>query len=151
MTLERDYNKVHSVSNLKLSMPGYVKVLLIEFNHEYIKQQFKASPYKEPTYGTKVQYVEFIDIPTFTKKQFNSLQWTCGKFLYYAQAINNIVIHALNDWTSQVIAGTMKTKEIHSCFLNYYMYKTDPSIIYYASEIMSSGDSNASYLVPSKA
>ena len=44
MTLEWDYNKVHSERNAKLLMPGYVKAALIKFNHESTTQQFSASP-----------------------------------------------------------------------------------------------------------
>ena len=68
MTLEWKYHKIHSERNVRLSMPGYVKEALIEFNHHFIKQQFSASPFRDPVYGRKVQYADVIDMPTFTKK-----------------------------------------------------------------------------------
>ena len=49
---------------------GYVNDTLIEFKHHFIKQQFSASPFRDPVYGRKVQYTDIIDIPTFTKKKF---------------------------------------------------------------------------------
>ena len=38
MTLEWDYNKIHSKQNVQLSMPGYVKEALIKFKHHFVKQ-----------------------------------------------------------------------------------------------------------------
>ena len=52
-------------------MPGYVKEVLIEFKHDFIKQQFLASSFRDPVYGRKVQYTDVIEIPTFTKKKFS--------------------------------------------------------------------------------
>ena len=68
-TLEWNYHKIHSKRNVRLSMPGYVKEALIKFKHQFIKQQFSASPFFDPVYGRKVQYADVIDIPTFTKKK----------------------------------------------------------------------------------
>ena len=68
MTLEWNYHKIHSERNVRLSMPGYVKEALIEFKHNFIKQQFSASLFRDPIYGSKVQYADVIEIPTFTKK-----------------------------------------------------------------------------------
>ena len=118
MTLEWTYHKIHSERSVRLSMPGYVKEALIEFKHHFIQQQFSASPFRDPVYGRKVQYADVIDIPTFTKKQIHLLQRICGKFLYYARAIDSTMMHALNNLASQVTAGTMKTEEAQACFLN---------------------------------
>ena len=68
MTLEWNYHKIHSERNIQLSMSGYVKEALIEFKYHFIKQQFLASPFRDPIYGSKVQYVDVIGIPTFTQK-----------------------------------------------------------------------------------
>ena len=99
----------------------------------------------------KVQYADIIEIPTFAKKQIHLLQRICGKFLYYAQAIDSTMMHALNDLASQVTAGTMKTEEAQACFLNYCATNPDASIVYYASDMIIQGDTDAAYLVASKA
>ena len=58
MDLPQDY-KIHSKHNVRLSMPGYVKRALIEFKHNFVKQQFSASPFCDPVYGRKVlQYAD---------------------------------------------------------------------------------------------
>ena len=45
MTLESEYNKIHSERNIQLLMPGCIKEALIEFKYHFIKQQFSASPF----------------------------------------------------------------------------------------------------------
>ena len=60
-------------------------------------------------------------------------------------------MHALNDLASQVTAGTMKTEEAQQCFLNYCATNPDASIVYYASDMIIRGDTDAAYLVASKA
>ena len=59
-----------------------------------------------------------IETPTFTEKQQNKLETIIGKFLYYARARHNTMMHALNDLASQITAGTMKTKKAIELFLS---------------------------------
>ena len=66
LTLEWNYHKIHSKRNVRLSMIGYVKKAFIEFKHHFIKQQFSASPFFDPVNGTKVQYVDVIEMAIFT-------------------------------------------------------------------------------------
>jgi hypothetical protein len=42
------------------------------------------------------------------KKETNILQKVCGKFLYYARAIDTTMLHALNDLATQTTKGTEK-------------------------------------------
>ena len=61
------------------------------------------------------------------------------------------MMHALNNLASQVTTGTMKTEEAQACFLNYCATNPDASIVYYASDMIIRGDTDAAYLVASKA
>ena len=79
IALEWDYNKIHSERNIQLSMPGYVKEALIEFKHHFIKQQLSTSPFQDPIYGQKVQYIEIIDIQRSQKI----------KSIYYKEYVEN--------------------------------------------------------------
>ena len=97
------------------------------------------------------QITEVIDIPTFTKKQIHLIQQINGTFLYYARAINSTMMHAPNDLALQVIVGTMKTEEAQECFLNYCAINPYASIVYYASHMIIRADTDAAYLVASKA
>ena len=151
MILDWNYNKVHNNRAVTLSMPGSVKEALLKFQHEKTTEQFAASPYKEPIYGKKAQLPNVIELLTFIKKQVDLLQRIFGKFLYYARAIDNTIIHVLNDLASQVTSGTMKTGEAQECFLNYCATNPDATIKYRASDMIIRCDSDAAYLVASKA
>ena len=132
-------------------MPGYVKAALIKFNHHSSKQQFTASPYTSPFYSRKVYFADPIDSPTFTPTQIHFLQRIVGKCLYYARAVDNTMIHALNDLASQVTTGIMKTELAQKCFLNYCATNPDASIVFYASDMVVKVDSDATYIIASKA
>ena len=61
------------------------------------------------------------------------------------------MMYALNNLSSQVTVGTMKTEEALACFLNYCAINPDASIVYYASDMIIQRDTGAAYLVASKA
>ena len=86
-------------------MPGYARDVLIEFNHHTTAHQFTTSPYNAPIYGQKVQYADTINFSTLTPNKH-----IYCKFLYYAHAIDNTMMHALNNLASQVTTGNMKTE-----------------------------------------
>ena len=70
-----------------------------------------------------------------------------GKFLYYARAIDNTMLHALNDIASSKSKGTQTTWEAVKYFLNYASSNPDAEIIFRASEMLYKIDSDAAYLV----
>ena len=61
------------------------------------------------------------------------------------------MIHALNDLASQVTTGNLKTELAQECFVNYCATNPDASIVFYASDMVVKADSDAAYLVASKA
>jgi hypothetical protein len=72
-------------------------------------------------------------------------QRSTGKFLFYGRAIDNTMLHALND-----IASAKNTKETIAAvthFLNYCASNPNARIIYRASDMILQGDSDAAYLV----
>ena len=72
----------------------------ISTQHTYTKNTFAPSPYQAPVYDRKQQMSNIIKTPTFTDKQQKELQKIVEKFLYYARAIDNTMMHALNDLAS---------------------------------------------------
>ena len=60
-------------------------------------------------------------------------------------------MHAPNDLASQVTTGTMKTEEAQACFLNYCSKNPDALMVYYASDMIIQEDTDAAYLIASKA
>ena len=89
-----------------------------------------------------------IETSTFTDKQQTQLKKTIGKFLYYARAIDNTMMHALNDLASQITIGAMKTEMAIEFFLNYR--STYPNAANRASNTMIRCDADANYIVAPK-
>jgi hypothetical protein len=50
------------------------------------------------------------------KKETKILQKVCGKFLYYARAIDTTMLHALNDLATQTTKGTEKNNASTNTF-----------------------------------
>ena len=149
MTIKWDYNN----RTAKLSMPGYVKEALLEFQHESTNgiKYNSPSPYTPPVYGKKQQMAKIDDTKPINKQETKLLQQVCGKFLYYARAIDTTMLHALNDLATQTAKGTEKTMEALTHFLNYCATHPDAEIIFRASDMVIHNHSDAAYLVASEA
>ena len=147
MTLKWDYVE----RTVKLSMPGYVREALLQFQHTKTKNVYAPSPYTKPIYGKKQQMAPVDDTPPLDKKQQLLLQQICGKFLYYARAVDNTMMHALNDLATRITTGTQKTNDALKTFLDYCATYPDAVIMYRASDMILLCDSDAAYLVAPKA
>eukprot|EP00536_Pseudo-nitzschia_multiseries_P009460 jgi/Psemu1/23259/gm1.23259_g len=134
------------------SMDGYVEETLKEFGSKWLEQisNKESSRHLTPKYGQRVQYA-----PVENQTMFGMLaegkfvQKVVRKFLLYAQAINNAMLHALNDITSA--KDTQATHEATMYFLNYAANHPNGSIAYMASQLVLQVDSNAAYLVSYRA
>jgi hypothetical protein len=87
------------------------------------------------------------------KKETKLLQQVCGKFLYYARAVDTTMLHALNDLATQTTKGTGKTMEaLLTHFLNYCATHPDAELKFRASDmVLLHNHSDAAYLVASAA
>jgi hypothetical protein len=136
-----------------LSMPGYVKEALLEFQHKSTDGvKFNSpSPYTPPIYGKKQQMTKLDETNPINKKESKILQKVCGKFLYYARAIDTTMLYALNDLATQTTKGTKKTMQALTHFLNYCASHPDAEIIFRASDMVLHNHSDAAFLVASEA
>ena len=144
--LKWDYTK----RELRTSMDGYVEQALKEFKHVTPKQHYKGpSRIDHPTYGQKVQYVKIDNSPKLPPALIKYIQQVTGKFLYYVRAIDNTMIHAIND----IAYGDnlWSTYEAAIYFLNYAACNPNAEVIYRASDMILNVDSDAAYLVHPKA
>jgi hypothetical protein len=92
-------------------MDGYVEQALAEFEHS-VPKQHHYGPLRavEPVYEQRVQYAKVNESELASATMVKFIQGVKGKFLYYARAIDNTMLHALNDIassknTNQTIAG----------------------------------------------
>jgi hypothetical protein len=100
---------------------------------------------ESPKYGEKIQYAKVDKSGMMAPVEIKHKQRSTGKFLFYGRAIDNTMLHALND-----IASAKNTKETVAAvtyFLNYCACNPNAQIIYRASDMILQGDSDAAYLV----
>jgi hypothetical protein len=128
-------------------------MLKLEFQHESTDgvKSNSPSPYTPPVYGRKQQMTKLDETNPINKKETKILQKVCGKFLYYARAIDTTMLHALNELATQTIKGTEKTMQALTHFLNYCASHPDAEIIFRASDMVLHNHSDAAYLVASEA
>ena len=137
---------------VKISMKGYVPKGLKEFQHPPPRKPVNGpTPYTPPVYGKTVQYAPLEEARTFTDKQIQQVQAVCGKFLYPARAVDNTMMHALNELCIAATKGTPATATALTHFLNYCASNPEAEIIYRKSDMVLTIDSDAAYLVAAKA
>ena len=147
ITLEFDY----VLRTCKMSMPGYVLEALLYFQHTNDNNTYGPSPYTAPVYGRKTQMARIDDTDPMNQKQIKLLQRVCGKFLYYARAVDCTMLHALNDLATRTHNGTQETMTALTHFLNYCATNPDSVVTHRASDMILHNHSDAAYLVASEA
>jgi hypothetical protein len=142
--LKWDYN----ARELICSMDAYVKSALSEFQHEPPKQHhYGPSKSERPVYGAKVQYVKTDTSAPLPPDKIRYIQRVVGKFLFMGRALDNTMLHALNDIACAVTKGTQATLNATTYFLNYIASNPLPRVRYRASEMILHVESDAAYLV----
>jgi hypothetical protein len=116
ITLDWDYAERH----VTLSMPGYVQAALEEFKHPLPAPiEHQPYPHNSPQYGVTLQLTDPADTSPLLDAEGNKqLQQLTGKFLYYAWAVDNIMLVALSALALQQTKGTTKTAAAAIKFLN---------------------------------
>jgi hypothetical protein len=133
-------------------MPGYLSNVLSKFQHDSHKHpQHTPSRYITPVYGAKTQYATKDETPPLTAKQCLILQKVAGSVLYYARAVDPIVIMPLNEIATEQTKATEKTQATTNQMLDYLATHPDATIRYHASNMILHIHSDASYLSVSNA
>ena len=146
--LKWDYKK----RTVRLSMDGYVKQALLEFQHEAPSRTVYApSRYTPPQFGAKVQFAKVDESAPLPKDKITFIQQVVGKLLYYARAVDPTMLHAINDISLSATKGTEATLGATIHLLNYAATHPEAEIIYRASDMVLRVDSDAAYLVAPEA
>ena len=85
-----------------------------------------------------------------TPLQKKHIQKVCGKFLYNGRSVDITQLYALNELSIKATTIIEEIQEALTQFLNYCTSNLDATIIYRASDMILSCDSNAAYLVAPK-
>jgi hypothetical protein len=106
--LNWDYN----AHTLDISMPGYIKKLLLQYKHRMLSKP-QHCPYA-PTpkqYGAKAQAPLPVDLsPRLSPDKIKEIQCIISSILYYAQAVDITVLIALSSIAIEQSKGTLQTQ-----------------------------------------
>ena len=146
--LRWDYDR----RTVRLSMEGYIKQALLEFEHAEPRTPHHApSRYTPPQFGSRIQYAKVDETELLPKEKITFIQKVVGKLLYYARAVDPTMLHAINDISLNTAKGTEATLDATIFLLNYAHTHPDSEIIYRASDMILRADSDAAYLVAPEA
>ena len=149
ITLDWDYAK----RQVHLSMPGYVKKALTQFNHtKPSKRQNSPFQHTPPNYGAKKQYAqEASNSPQLNKEGKRFIQQVCGKFLYYGRAVDSTILTPISAIASQQANPTEDTMKQTKQLLDYLASQEEAVLTYSASDMILAVHSDAGYLNEPKA
>jgi hypothetical protein len=148
-TLIWDYTKC----TYPLAMEDYIDTILTKYNHQRPKKPVLSPYIAAPiSYGAKVQYTDDEDsTPPLNDAGVKRLQGIVGALLYYAQAVDNKLLHALSEISTQQAAATEATNEKVNHLLDYCSTYPNNGILYCASNMILAAHSDAAYLNVNKA
>ena len=132
-------------------MPGYVTKKLLEYKHPKLRQRQDCPLMPAPrSFGKHSQRpTEPNDSPIFHADEKKYIERAVGSFLFYERAVDPTTIHVLSDISSTQAKLTASTKKKTTQFLDYIDTHPDAKIRYYASDMVLSVHSDASYLCAS--
>ena len=135
-------------------MPGYVERALLSYSYPMSEAPSEDAPHtwRKPNYGARVQYADQPDdSPKLNKKATQRVQSIIGTFLYYARAVDETMLKALNTLGTQQAAPTERTLAAVVKFMNYAATHPDAKVQYRKSDMVLHILSDASYLNKAKA
>jgi hypothetical protein len=136
-----------------ISIPGYIKMKLQEYEH-IVPKKLHTCPYlPEPKKcGTEAQTPLPPDsTPKLDAKGVKRVQKIVGSILYYAWAVDMTVLMALSSIAVEQTKATEKTMARCTQLLDYLSGHADAKVRFHASNMILNIHSNASYLSESKA
>ena len=144
ITLDWDYNK----RRVHLSMPGYVKKALSQFQHPKPQTpQHAPFPAMPINYGARTQYAT---TPTtamlLDPKGKKFIQQVCGKFLFLGRAVDPTLLCPISAIASQSSKPTVDTLKQTNQLLDYIATQDEAVLTYNASDMVLAIHSDASYL-----
>jgi hypothetical protein len=136
---------------ITISMPGYIIKLLERFK-EWAGTRCASTPgiYRAPVYGSKVQLATVDDSPPLSASDTKTLQEIVGGFLYYARAVDPVLLTAVCDVSSSQANPTERVKEMAVRLLQHARAFPNNEVVYRKSKMHFILQVDASYLSRSK-
>ena len=146
--LKWDYEK----RILDTSMQGYVEKQLRKYKHKKTTkpQNTPLQPFPRQ-YGKNAQQpIPTDDSPPINTDQQKFIEQVVGSFLYYARAVDPIILHALSNIASEQKNPTTNTLAKTHRFLDYMAWHPDAIVRFRKSDMILNIHSDASYLTAPK-
>ena len=149
LTLDWDY----VARTVDVSMPGYIERALLRFQHPLpARPQHSPHAWTAPLFGAQQQLTTAPDTSApLSPPNLLFLQQVLGTLLFYARAVDNTLLVALNDLASAQSQGTESVLSEVTQLLNYCATHPDAVVRFHASDMVLHIHSDASYLSASKA
>jgi hypothetical protein len=132
----------------RISMPGYIKNLLIKFKHP-CPSKHCLSPYKciPISYGAKAQLTPKADASErLDEHRKCRIQEIVGSLLYYARAIDNKLLVALSAIAARQSYATVATEQAVHLLLDYVATYPADGIVYRSSDMILCAHTDAGFL-----
>ena len=129
-------------------MPGYVIRQLLKYKYEKTKRD-QHSPYQAPIkhYGKDAHNpLPDDDTPQLKEEGVKRVQKVVGSILYYARAVDLMLLMALRSIAEEQSKATKKMMKNTEQLLDYLATHPDATIRYRASDMILNIHSNTSYL-----
>lgn len=148
LTLNWDYNNHH----VDISLPGYIEKALQRFNHTTTHDEHSPHHWVAPQYGPAPQQTPHFDTtPPLCPAGIKTVQRIVGVMYYYARAVDETMLTALNSIAASQSAGTEATLDACTRLLNYAATHPDAIVRFTRSDMILHIHSDASYLCAPKA
>ena len=132
-------------------MLGYVRDALQKLQHVIEKYpQYSPHPYYHTNWtkkGERQSATAPDTSPLLLPEKIKYIQQVVGTFLYYARALDNTMLTALNDIGSQQALPTLNVQKKVQQLLDYANTYPDVFIRFYASDMQLHFDTDAAFLV----
>ena len=134
-------------------MPKHVKNALHKFRHSKPHQkQHAPHEWIKPIYGRKQQFTPpDLQEPQLSPSETRKIQSIIGTCLYYARAVDMTILPSLNSLATTQSKLIATTKQKNDQLLDYLDTHPDDKLRYHASDMILHCDSDAAYLVETKA
>ena len=131
-----------------VTMPGYIQKILHRYQHPApFKPEYSPHQHIDPIYGIKRQMAVVDDSTLLDEKSTKRIQGIIGSLLYYARAIDNTMLTAINEISAVQSKPTENTLRAITKLLDYAATYPDTTIRFHASNMLLYVESDAVYLV----
>ena len=129
-------------------MPGYIEKVLTQYQRSKpTKPEYQPHRHVQPIYSSKPQMAPVDEFPPVDTKTTKQIQGIISSLLYYARAINNTMLIAIDVISAVQAKPTQQTLDavtkLRDCAATY----PDSTIRFLVSDMILYGKSDASYLV----